>query len=219
MILSKPNLALAGIAILALGACTNPASLDPDNANKNRNTGLGVGALVGAGVGAMTASNPAQGALIGAAVGAAAGGIIGNELDKQAAEIRNNLSNQGITVRSIDGKLIVTLPEDITFASGSAAVRPQLDSDIRVVAENLVRYPNSTVQVIGNTDNTGEAAYNQALSEQRAGSVANILQSGGVSSARIQTIGRGEDAPIASNLTPEGRARNRRVDIVVLPRS
>ena len=73
------------------------------------------------------------------------------------------------------------------------------------------------MQVVGHTDNTGDAAYNQQLSMRRAQSVANILVGSGVSSARIQPIGRGEDAPRATNQTAEGRAQNRRVEIVILP--
>ncbi len=210
---------IAALGIVALlSACTDPASLDPTKADKNMKTGLGVGALLGAGLGAIIGDNSAKGALIGAAVGAAAGGIIGDQLDKQAAEIRAQLANDGITVKAENGRLIVTLPEDITFATDSATVRPSLRSDLNKVAANLVKYDKSDVQVIGHTDNRGEAAYNQALSERRANSVADILQAGGVSYTRITMVGRGEDEPIASNLTPEGMARNRRVEIIVIPR-
>jgi len=210
---------IAALGIVAvLSACTDPASLDPNNAGKNTRNGMGIGALVGAGVGALLASNSGKGALVGAAVGATAGGLIGNQLDKQAAEIRAQLANDGITVKAEDGRLIVTLPEDITFETDSATVRPALRSDIGKVADNLVKYDKSDVQVIGHTDNRGEAAYNQALSERRANAVADILQARGVSYARITTVGRGEDEPIASNLTPEGMAKNRRVEIIVIPR-
>ena len=73
------------------------------------------------------------------------------------------------------------------------------------------------MQVVGHTDNTGSAAHNQALSERRANAVADVLMNGGVAFSRIQTYGRGEDQPLASNLTAEGRAQNRRVEIVILP--
>ena len=76
---------------------------------------------------------------------------------------------------------------------------------------------HSTVQVIGHTDNTGDAGYNQGLSERRANAVADVLMNGGVAFGRIQTFGRGEDQPVASNLSEEGRAQNRRVEIVILP--
>ena len=85
------------------------------------------------------------------------------------------------------------------------------------VAQSLQQYPNSTVQVVGHTDNSGDAGYNQSLSERRANAVADVLMNGGVPFGRIQTYGRGEDQPVASNLTTEGKAQNRRVEIVILP--
>lgn len=216
--LTRPLAAALG-ATLFLGACTDPAALDPDNSKKNLKTGLGVGAIVGAGIGALTASNAAQGAAIGLVVGAATGGIIGDQLDKQAAEMRAELANDDIVIRAEDDRLVVTLPEDITFDTDSSTVRDSLRSALGKVADNLVKYPDSNVQVIGHTDNDGDATYNQALSERRANSVADVLQAGGVGFARITTVGRGEDQPVASNLTDEGKAQNRRVEIVVIPRA
>jgi len=202
---------------LALGACTDPGSLDPSGDNRNATNGLALGALLGAGVGALVSDDTGKGIAVGALVGAAAGGIVGDQLDKQAAEMRAELANDDIIIRAEDDRLIVTLPQDITFDTDSAAVRSSLRADLGKVADNLVKYPDSRVQVIGHTDNEGEAAYNQSLSERRANAVADILQAGGVRFDRITTIGRGEDQPIASNLTPEGMAQNRRVEIVVYP--
>ena len=96
-------------------------------------------------------------------------------------------------------------------------MRPALRADLVKVGQNLVNYPNSNVQIIGHTDSDGEASYNLGLSERRANAVADILQANGVSYARITTVGQGENNPIASNLTPEGKAQNRRVEIVVVP--
>jgi outer membrane protein OmpA-like peptidoglycan-associated protein len=109
------------------------------------------------------------------------------------------------------------MPQDLLFAVDSAAVRPDLRADLSAVASSLLRYPNSRIEVIGHTDNTGAAAYNQDLSQRRAVSVAGVLREGGVPGARIAAFGRGEDQPIASNLTPEGRAQNRRVEIIIRP--
>jgi len=71
--------------------------------------------------------------------------------------------------------------------------------------------------VIGHTDNTGAAAYNQDLSQRRAQAVSSVLVNAGVAPVRVRAIGRGEDQPIASNLTPEGRQQNRRVEIIITP--
>ena len=99
----------------------------------------------------------------------------------------------------------------------SATLRPDLTSDLRAVASSLNRYPNSTIEVIGHTDNTASQAYNQDLSQRRASAVANVLISSGVPAGRVAAYGRGEDQPIASNLTASGRAQNRRVEIIIRP--
>ena len=90
-------------------------------------------------------------------------------------------------------------------------------SDLQVLAGSLQKYPGSTVQIVGHTDNTGGAVYNQDLSERRASAVSSVLIGAGVSAGRIRSFGLGEDQPIATNLTPEGRAQNRRVDITIRP--
>lgn len=215
----KPTLFAAVSTIVVLGACTNPATLGTDDPNDKAKKGALLGGVIGAGVGALVGTNTPQAAMAGAAVGAVAGGLIGHDLDKQAAELRSQLANDGITVTNNGDNLVVSLPQDITFDTDSYAVRPSLRADLGRVAENLLRYPNSSVQVIGHTDNEGEAAYNLGLSERRAGAVADVLQAGGVTFDRIRTTGRGEEQPLASNLTPEGRAQNRRVEIVVIPNS
>ncbi|WP_171211159.1 OmpA family protein [Ruegeria sp. HKCCA5426] len=219
MTISKFVVSAGLCSAMFLGACTDPGTLNlPADPNQNTKQGAILGGLVGAGVGAIAnGSDPLLGALAGGAIGAAGGGLIGNQLDQQAAELRQQLANQGITVTNAGDRLIVTVPNDITFDTDSSTVRPALRSDLVRVGQNLVNYPNSTVQVIGHTDSDGEASYNQALSERRARSVADILQANGVNSARISTIGLGENRPAASNLTPEGKALNRRVDIEIIP--
>ena len=210
-------IALASAAVLALTACDSMN--DPMNPNRNAQRGAATGAAIGAVAGIITGDTSeerARRAAAGAIIGAAAGGIIGNELDKQEAELRQQLGpNVGIV--NTGDRLIVTMPQDILFATDSAQLTGSLQSDLLAVARSLNSYPNTTVQVIGHTDNTGSAAYNQDLSQRRAQAVTSVLIQGGVNPGRIRTIGRGEDAPIASNLTAEGRAQNRRVEIVIIP--
>lgn len=214
------NILFGAAALMALSACDPAVMNSPDNPRRNTQQG----ALIGAGVGALAgviAGNDAEerrnNAVIGAAIGAGAGALVGNELDKQEAALRQQMANDDVVIRNTGDRLIVTLPQDILFATDSTSVSPVLQGDLGALANNLLEYPNSTVQVVGHTDNEGDASYNFDLSQRRAQAVAGILISNGVSSGRIQTIGRGEDAPIASNLTPEGRAQNRRVEIVILP--
>ena len=156
-------------------------------------------------------------ALVGAGVGAAIGGAIGNSLDQQAADLRT--VNVNFTVTNNGRYLVVNMPQDLLFATDSATLRPDLTRDIKSIAANLQQYPNSQIEVVGHTDNTGSSAYNQDLSQRRAVSVADVLRGAGVPNARIAAFGRGEDQPLpnASNLTPEGRAQNRRVEIIIRP--
>lgn len=217
----KPAIALSLATALVLGACTNPAALDPStDPNQNTKSGAIAGAVLGAGVGLITGGDQGlKNAAVGAAAGALVGAGAGSLLDRQATEIRNSLANDGITVVNTGSQLVVTLPQDITFDTGKYDVRPTLQSDLNKLAANFVKYKNSNLQITGHTDNVGEAAYNQTLSEQRAGAVAAVLINGGVEPNRIRTYGAGENQPVASNLTPEGRAQNRRVEIVVVPKN
>ncbi|MEC3860921.1 OmpA family protein [Mesobacterium sp. TK19101] len=216
---AKFPILLACAGALTLSACTDGSGAfqgDPNQKTKQ-------GALVGAGIGALTgilaggdSGERRRGALIGAAIGAGAGAAIGNQLDKQEADLRQTLGNN-VAIQNTGDRLIVTLPQDILFATDSSNLRPDLQRDIRAVAQNLLAYPDTTVQVLGHTDNVGDAGYNLDLSQRRAQAVANILTSEGVPYSRVLVSGRGEDQPVASNLTPEGRQQNRRVEIVILP--
>lgn len=215
--MTKTPLMLAVAGALTLTACVDPNAY-PDDPNARTKNGAVIGGLLGAAAGAATAKdgNEFKGAVLGGALGAGAGALVGADLDRQAAELRGSL-NSNISVTNTGDYLIVNMPQDLLFAVDSAAVRPDLRADLNTVAASLLRYPNSTIQVIGHTDNTGSAAYNQDLSQRRAVSVASILREGGVPGGRVQAFGRGEDQPIASNLTPEGRAQNRRVEIIIRP--
>ncbi|PCJ08476.1 MAG: hypothetical protein COB16_07270 [Rhodobacteraceae bacterium] len=222
MTILKFSTATVLVAVLGLSACTDPALLGDYNGDPKQNTkgGAAIGALIGAGIGALSnSSNKTAAVLGGAAIGAVAGGAIGATLDQQAAELRQTLANEDITVVNTGDRLIVSLPNDLTFATDSYAVSSAVQSDLQKVADSLLRYPNSSIQVIGHTDSDGDATYNQGLSVRRADAVADQIQAGGVPYNRVRTLGRGEDQPVASNLTPEGKAQNRRVEIVVIPQA
>jgi outer membrane protein OmpA-like peptidoglycan-associated protein len=214
MILKTPTV-LASAAVLLLAGC-DPATQTVAGGPR-ATIGAVTGALVGAAIGANAPgdSRLAQ-AAAGAVIGGALGGAIGSALDRQAAELQGSVSDQTRVVNT-GNSLTVTMPQDILFATNSAALRPDLQRDLDAVATNLLRYPDSTIEIVGHTDNTGTAAFNLDLSQRRAGAVADQLRAAGVPSRRIVAIGRGEDFPIASNLTPEGRALNRRVEIIIRP--
>ena len=147
----------------AIAGCTNP--------DGSRNS-TGTGGLIGAGVGALAGraidGGGTAGTFIGGAVGSFAGAAIGAALDRQQQQLEQGLSGSGATVVNTGNQLVVTLPEAITFDVDSATVHPEYVDEIAFVARSLRDNPNSTVQVIGHTDNTGSTAHNQALSERRA---------------------------------------------------
>lgn len=215
----KASLIVALSGSLVLAACTDPSQIGANSSNPKTQQGALIGAGAGALLGALSKGdgNRGDGALVGAVVGGALGAGVGYSLDRQEAELRAQLGNDDVTITNTGDRLIVSLPQDILFATDSAAVRPDLQNDLSTVAGNLQQYPQSTIQVIGHTDSDGEAGYNQQLSERRASAVGNVLLNAGVSSSRIQTFGRGESQPIASNLNADGKAQNRRVEIVILP--
>jgi outer membrane protein OmpA-like peptidoglycan-associated protein len=213
----KTPLILAVASTLALTACVDPNAY-PNDPNARARNGAFIGGLVGAVAGASVSDgdDKLKGALIGGALGAGTGALIGGDLDRQAAELRGSLSSN-ISVTNNGDYLVVNMPQDLLFAVDSATVRSDLTYDLRTVAASLLKYPNSRIEVIGHTDNTGTAAYNQDLSQRRAVSVSGVLRESGVPGGRLSAYGRGEDQPIASNLTPEGRAQNRRVEIIIRP--
>ncbi len=215
----KPILCAAGASLLLVAACTDPGYVGGSGQNPNQKTGQGalIGGLVGAGLGAIVSDDKGKGALIGGVAGATVGAGIGYSLDRQEAELRQQLESDGIKITNTGDRLILSMPQDILFATDSFTVNGSLRRDLFKVASSLNQYPESVVQVVGHTDNTGSAAYNQDLSVRRANAVADVLMDGGVAFNRINTYGRGEDQPVASNLTPEGKAQNRRVEIVILP--
>ena len=210
MTAKKAILAVSALALVA--ACTQT-----DGQLDRRRTGALAGGVIGGLVGAANGgNNSTPEVLIGAGLGALAGGAIGGVLDRQAGELRQSLGPD-VGVVNTGNEIVVTMPQDILFATDSAALRPDLQSDLRTIAANLQRYPDSVVVVTGHTDSTGTAAHNQALSERRADAVAGVLISSGVPARRIQAVGAGQTQPIASNGSASGRAQNRRVEITIRP--
>ena len=215
----KTTIAISLAGVLALSACVDSTTAIQDPNYRAKNGAVG-GALLGGILGAGLAHNDRgrlRSTLLGAAIGAAAGGAIGNSLDTQAADLRNRLGNPNVSVTNMGGYLLVNLPDDVLFATGSAAVQPSLQGEIRSIAANLISYPDSSIKVIGHTDNVGAAAYNVQLSVDRATSVRDILVGAGVPAGRVTGFGQGESQPVASNLTAAGRAQNRRVEIIITP--
>jgi outer membrane protein OmpA-like peptidoglycan-associated protein len=202
------------LSAAAIAGCTNL-----DGSASRAGTGGLVGAGTGALLGGLVSDGDSGATIAGGVIGALAGTAIGSQLDRQAAELQQSIGGSGAGIVNTGSELIVSLPESITFAVDSADVRADYRDELASVAGNLQSYPNSSVQVIGHTDDTGSAAYNQGLSERRAVAVADLLTADGVPAWRLQSSGRGLSQPVASNATPEGRAANRRVEIVITPQA
>lgn len=109
----------------------------------------------------------------------------------------------------------VTLPGAITFRSGRSDLNASADAALDRLAGALATVPQVHARVVGHTDSAGDNAYNQRLSEARAGAVSRALAGRGVAEERLSSEGRGEDEPVADNATREGREANRRVEVMI----
>ncbi|MEY4767241.1 MAG: hypothetical protein RI907_3914 [Pseudomonadota bacterium] len=195
-------------AVLASG-CANM-----DNTQRGTAAGAGIGVLTGVAIAAATKGDRAAGAAIGGVVGAVAGNIWSKRMEAQKQAMEKATEGTGVDVsRTEDNQLKLNIPNDISFATGSAALKPELRDVLSQFAKGLSEAPNTYVKVIGHTDSVGTDTNNQKLSVDRADSVRDFLADRGVSGSRIEVTGRGEREPIASNDTVEGRAKNRRVEI------
>jgi outer membrane protein OmpA-like peptidoglycan-associated protein len=172
--------------------------------------GAGLGYLLGSVIGGRTAR------ILGAGIGGVAGGAIGYQKDKQIKELRESTAGSGIDVTDNGDGILLNLP-DVTFAVDSTEISPSFQASLDKVAQSMVQYPDSLIDVYGHTDSTGSDQYNMDLSQRRADAVARYLISRGVSSARLQAKGMGESYPVSDNTTAEGRARNRRVEVKITP--
>lgn len=155
--------------------------------------------------------------IVGAGIGAIAGAGVGYYMDEQEKKLRRQTQGTGVNVVRDGDNLVLDMPAELTFAVDQSSIQPEFRSTLDQVASTLGEYEKTYVDVMGHTDSTGSDSYNQALSERRAASVADYLSANGVNRARLATKGYGESQPRASNITEEGRASNRRVEIRLVP--
>ncbi|WP_421621883.1 OmpA family protein [Alkalilimnicola ehrlichii] len=213
-------LALAIALALALAGCT---TLDPytgEERTARATLGAGIGAATGAAAGALTGSDSRdrrRRALIGAGIGALSGAAVGGYMDRQAEELRQRLRGTGVSVTRDGENVILNMPGHVTFAFDSADLRSDFFEVLDSVAIVANEFDQTMIEVAGHTDSTGPAEYNQRLSERRAQTVARYLVGRDVAEMRMIAVGFGEERPIASNQTEEGRQQNRRVEITFLP--
>ncbi|MBE6256013.1 MAG: OmpA family protein [Prevotella sp.] len=216
---------------LSLAAALLLSSCGMNNTTKAALIGGGSGAALGAALGGIIAKNKkgqwaAIGGAAGAVAGTAAGAIIGNKMDKakKAAEEIENAQVETVTDGNGYQAVKLTFDSGILFDSGKSTLRSVAQNTLTKFANNVLKQnPDMNVGILGFTDNQGfksaktaeqSKQMNLQLSQDRAQSVCNFLQGQGVTSSQIkEVVGFGEDNPVASNATAEGRQQNRRVEV------
>jgi outer membrane protein OmpA-like peptidoglycan-associated protein len=208
---------IISIAFLTQGCATDPFTGE----QKVSKTAWGslIGAAGGAAVGAAVTGHKdrRKGMLIGAGVGALSGGAVGYYMDQQEAKLRQRLQGSGVSVTRQGDNIILNMPGNITFQTNSSDINANFYNVLNSVVLVLNEFNKTLIDVSGHTDSTGTDAINQPLSERRAASVGSYLASQGIDSRRIITTGYGKIRPIASNDTADGRAQNRRVELMLTP--
>lgn len=218
----KFRLACLGLSFaFATAACTTQDAYTGEKQVSDTTIGAVAGAAAGAVLGNQVKGDKQtrQNARIaGAAIGAAVGGGIGNYMDKQEAQLREKLKSSGVSVTRKGDQIVLNMPGNVTFETGKAAINPGFNNVLSSVSDVIKEYKDTNVEVSGHTDSRGSVPANQALSEQRAQAVGSFLRQKGVADKRIKTVGYGPSQPIADNTTDEGRAANRRVEILLTPK-
>ena len=218
---TRKSLPALGIALLVV--VTGCTTLDPytrEEKTSNATRGAAIGAATGAVIGLITGDDSAERkkrALILGGVGALAGAGVGAYMDQQELELRQRLEGTGVSVTRIGDDIVLNMPGNVTFDVDQDAIKADFYDVLDSVALVLNEFDQTFVEVAGHTDSTGTEAYNQSLSERRAGSVSAYLRSRQVMPDRLITVGAGETRPIASNDTEAGRSLNRRVEITIVP--
>ncbi|GET34502.1 cell envelope biogenesis protein OmpA [Prolixibacter bellariivorans] len=174
--------------------------------------GTAAGGTAGAVIG-RASGNTALGAIIGAAVGGASGAIIGRQMDKQAEEIKKTVPDA--KVERVGEGIVVEFNSNVLFAFDKSNLSNDAKTNLDKLVLVLNNYSETNIEVQGHTDSRGSEAYNQTLSEQRAGAVSGYLTAQGIAYDRITRKGFGETMPKYSNADADGRMQNRRVEFLI----
>lgn len=211
--------ALSLTLVVAFSSCE--ATKNANNKQKGAVIGAAGGAILGAIIGnnAGKGGNGEVGAVIGGVVGGAAGVLIGAKMDKNAQKIEEEVP--GAKVERVDDGIVITFDGEnngVYFDTAKYNINSASKETLDKLSAVLIEFPDTDVLVVGHTDSVGSDASNMTLSKNRAQSVTNYFTgSKGLSAGRFTTNWFGETSPIATNDTAEGRAQNRRVNIVIVP--
>jgi outer membrane protein OmpA-like peptidoglycan-associated protein len=210
------------VIIIGLTGCSATQNT-VKNAN-NKQKGAAIGAIGGTILGAIIGNNTGKkgnggglGAVIGGVVGGATGVLIGSKMDKQAQQIKEEVP--GATVQRIDNGIVITFDDNsgVHFNTNKYNIDASSESILSKLAKILTEYPDTKVLIVGHTDNVGSNDYNMVLSKNRAIAVTDFFIQKGLLANRFTTKWYGEEKPIADNETLEGRAKNRRVNLAIIP--
>lgn len=147
-----------------------------------------------------------------------------NALKNAVSNALTNFEGKGLTVEQRDGKVYVSMENKLLFGSGSWAVNTEGRKAVQQLGQVLAQNPDIAVLIEGHTDNvpyggTGQLTDNWDLSTKRATSIVQILRENpGIDPSNLTAAGRGEFAPMASNQTAEGKAKNRRIEVILTPK-
>lgn len=207
------SLSAVALGLGGLSGCANMTE-----SQKTTGTGAAIGAVAGAVIGGASSGGrgAATGAVLGAAVGAGGGYLWSKHMEEQKAAMEQATKGTGVSVsQTADNQLKLDIPSDVSFDTNRHDIKPNLRPILDRFATTLNQNPVTAVTIIGHTDSTGTDAINNPLSVNRAASTRDYLVARGVAANRIAIDGRGAREPIADNNTEEGRAKNRRVEVLV----
>ena len=207
------------LTLFVVAACTtNPYTGEREASNKAK--GAAIGAAVGAVIGVLSggdADERRKRGLIGLGVGALSGTAVGAYMDAQESKLRDQLRGTGVSVTRMGDDLVLNMPGSITFDVDQYELKGNFLDVLDSVALVLYEYDQTLIDVSGHTDSTGSVSHNMALSDRRAGSVAQYLRAKNIEELRIYKEGYGPNYPVADNGTASGRQLNRRVELVLKP--
>ncbi len=215
------QIAMCVAVCMTLASC---AATD-EYGNKRSWTDTEKGVLIGATIGVLaglTTKDKKKKAVLYGVVGGIAGGAVGAYMDSQKKDfekqLQQEISRGDISIEKLpQDVLMVTMTAQTAFDVNSTEIKSGFNSTLDKIAGIVNKYGKTHLTMVGHTDSTGSASYNQSLSERRANSVANAMLQRGVIQQRLAVVGMGENKPRASNNNETGRALNRRVEIVIEP--
>lgn len=218
----KSLIAIGMASLITLTACTTFDPYTGEQKTTNTAKGAGIGAGVALAVSYLanrdkSSKERKKRMLRDAGIGAIAGGGVGYYMDTQEAKLRKQLRGSGVSVQRDGDNINLVMPGNVTFPSGGSDISSNFYNVLDSVTLVLNEYNKTEIVVAGFTDSQGSEQFNQKLSEYRAKSVADYLINKKINPARVNTIGYGENNPVADNGTEEGRALNRRVELTLLP--